>query len=104
MAAISCSVISAPVGLHGELMTIPRVRGVIAAITASARSWNPSSACVRTITGVASASLICSVSVGQPGIWVMTSSPWPNRHMAALKSPCLPPAVMIVSAVVYSTP
>ena len=63
----SASDSSAPVGLPGELSTIARVRGVTAARNRSAVSANPSSACVRTITGVASASLICSTSVGQPG-------------------------------------
>jgi hypothetical protein len=28
--------------------------------------------------------LICSTSVGHPGMWVITSSPAPNRHIAAL--------------------
>ena len=50
-----------------------RVRG-----TSRPCSANPSSACVCTMTGVASASLICSTSVGQPGMCVMTSSPSPN--------------------------
>ena len=72
---MSCSEISAPVGLPGELMMMPRVRGVMAARNGSARTVKPSSACVCTITGVASASLICSTSVGQPGMCVMTSSP-----------------------------
>ena len=103
-AAMSASEISAPVGLPGELITTPRVRGVSAARIVSARSRKPSSACVRTMTGVASASLICSTSVGHPGMCVMTSSPAPNRHIAALYSACLPPAVMIVSAGAYSTP
>ena len=75
---------SAPVGLSGELMMMPRVRGVNAAIKVSARSRKPSSGLERTMTGVASASLICSTSVGQPGMCVMTSSPGPNRHIAAL--------------------
>ena len=47
---------SAPVGLPGELMMMPRVRGVTAASSASARSVNPSSSRVRTTTGVAPAS------------------------------------------------
>ena len=46
-----------------------------------------------TSTGVASASLICSVSVGQYGAWVMTSSPGPNSASAVLYSACLPPAL-----------
>ena len=73
--ARSSSLISAPVGLPGELMTMPRVRGVNAAMSVSACSRKPSSARVRTMTGVASASLICSTSVGQPGMCVITSSP-----------------------------
>ena len=59
----------------------------------------PSSACVCTMTGVASASLICSTSVGQPGMCVMTSSPAPKSTITALKSACLPPAVTMTSLV-----
>ncbi len=83
---------------------MPRVRGVTAASIASACTANPSSACVRTRTGVASASLICSVSVGQYGACVITSSPGPNSASAALYSACLPPAVTITSESAYSTP
>ena len=100
----SSSDISAPVGLPGELMMMPRVFGVNASRNVSARSRKPSSACVWTMTGVASASLICSTSVGQPGVCVMTSSPAPNSAIAALKSACLPPAVTMTSLVAYSTP
>ena len=60
------------------------VLGVTAARIESARRLNPSSARVWTITGVASASLICSTSVGHPGMCVMTSSPGPNSTIAAL--------------------
>ena len=56
--AISDSEISAPVGLHGELMMIALVRGVMASINGWALIVKPSSMCVCTITGVASASLI----------------------------------------------
>ena len=63
---------------------MPLVLGVIAARSASALRLNPSSAWVWTITGVASVSLICSTSVGQPGMCVITSSPGPKRTMAAL--------------------
>ena len=43
----SASDSSAPVGLPGELITMPRVRGVTAARSASAVSAKPSSSCVR---------------------------------------------------------
>ena len=43
IAASAASSISAPVGLPGELMMMPRVRGVIAARNVSARSRKPSS-------------------------------------------------------------
>ena len=56
------------------------------------------------MTGVASASLICSTSVGQPGMWVMTSSPGPNSASTLLNSACLPPAEQITSDGRYSTP
>ena len=59
---------------------------------------------VRTTTGVASASLTCSVSVGQYGACMMTSSPASNSVSAVLKSACLPPADAITSCSVYSTP
>ena len=49
------------------------------------------------MTGVASASLICSTSVGQPGMCVITSSPGPNSASTLLKSACLPPAEQITS-------
>ena len=78
---------------------MPRVFGVIACRNVSARTWKPSAACVWTMTGVASASLICSTSVGQPGMCVITSSPAPKRTMTALKSACLPPAVTMTSLV-----
>ncbi len=104
IAAISDSAISAPVGLHGELMMMPRVRGVTPSRIVFARIAKPSSACVRTRTGVASASLICSVSVGQNGACVITSSPGPNSASVALSSACFPPAVTITSASAYSTP
>ena len=65
MAPSSDSAISAPVGLAGELMMIPRVRGVTASRIVRARMAKPSYGYVRASTGVASASLICSVSVGQ---------------------------------------
>ena len=58
IAAISASDISAPVGLHGELMMIALVRGVIASMIGAALIAKPSSMCVCTMTGVASASLI----------------------------------------------
>jgi hypothetical protein len=51
------------------------------------------------MTGVASASLICSTMVGQPGMCVITSSPGPNSTIAALYKACLPPAVMMISLV-----
>ena len=91
----SSSLISAPVGFAGELMTMPFVRGVTAFRNRSADSVKPFSACAWTITGVASASLICSGIVGQPGACVITSSPGPNSASIALASDCLPPAVMI---------
>ena len=100
----SASAITAPVGLSGELRMMPRVRGVMAARIVSALSANPSSGFDRTITGVASASLICSTRVGQPGMWVITSSPGPNSARTLLNSACLPPAEQITSAEVYSTP
>ncbi len=56
--AISVSLISAPVGLQGELTMIALVRGVIASMIDAAMMAKPSSMCVCTITGVASASLI----------------------------------------------
>ena len=100
----SPSVISAPVGLAGELMMKPFVFGVIASISGCACSVKPSAALVRTTTGVASASLICSTIVGQPGTCVITSSPGPNTASAALASACLPPAVTITSAGVKLMP
>jgi hypothetical protein len=63
---------------------MPRVRGVTSARIASARIAKPSSGYVRAMTGVASASLICSVSVGQYGPCVMTSSPGPQSDSAVL--------------------
>ena len=97
MASSSPSEMIAPVGLSGELRMIPRVRGVNAARIVSAFSAKPSSGCERTITGVASASLICSTRVGQPGMWVITSSPGPKSASTLLKSACLPPAEQITS-------
>ena len=67
IAARSCSEMSAPVGLHGELMITPRVRGVTALNTDSAVIAKPSTGEVCTTIGVASASFTCSVSVGQYG-------------------------------------
>ena len=93
----SPSEIRAPVGLHGELMMTPRVRGVIASRIGCALIAKPSLAGVRTSTGVASASFTCSVSDGQYGACVMTSSPGPNSASAVLKSACLPPALVITS-------
>ena len=101
---ISASVINAPVGLAGELITMALVRGVIASRNGCARSAKPSSGEVRTMTGVASASLICSTSVGHPGVCVMTSSPGSNTTNAALSSACLPPAQTMTSLSSYSTP
>ncbi len=63
---------------------IPRVRGVTASRIVCACTAKPSSACVRASTGVASASFICSVSVGQNGACVITSSPGPNSDSAVL--------------------
>ncbi len=83
---------------------IARVRGVTASRIDCARIANPSSACVRASTGVASASLICSVSVGQYGACVITSSPGPKSVSAVLYSACLPPAVTMTSWSWYSTP
>ena len=100
IASSSASEISAPVGLPGELMMMPRVRGVTAPRIASAVQREAVLGVVRTITGVASASLICSTSVGQPGMCVMTSSPGPNSASTVLNSACLPPAVTMTSAAV----
>ena len=104
MADKSLSEINAPVGLHGELMMMPRVRVVTRSSMAPARIANPSSAYVGTSTGDASASLICSVSVGQYGACVMISSPGPNSDSAVLHNACLPPAVTMTSDSRYSTP
>ena len=84
MARSAASEMSAPVGLPGELTMMPRVRGVMASTIGCARTVKPSSACVRTRTGVASASFTCSVSVGQYGACVITSSPGPKSDSAAL--------------------
>ncbi len=78
----SASDSSAPVGFPGELRTMPRVRGVTAASSDSAFNAKPSSARVRTATGAAPASLICSTMVGHPGACVMTSSPGPKSASA----------------------
>jgi hypothetical protein len=80
----SDSATSAPVGLPGELMMMPRVRGVTAARIERAWTAKPSSTCVRASTGIASASLICSGIVGQHGACVMTSSPGPKSDSAVL--------------------
>ena len=55
---ISSSEISAPVGLHGELMMMALVFGVIASMIACAWILKPSSMCVCTMTGFASAIFI----------------------------------------------
>ena len=104
MAAAVASLISAPVGLPGELRTIALVRGVTRARMASASTWKPSSRWVRTSTGVAPSRSICSTMVGQNGVWVITSSPGSKSATAALNSACLPPAVAITSAGVKATP
>ena len=104
MARVAASLMRAPVGFVGEFNTIARVRGVRAAITASGCSSKPSSGCVRTSTGEAPASLICSGIVGQHGACVITSSPGLKSASAALKSDCLPPAVMRISPGVMRTP
>ena len=83
-AVSASSVISAPVGLHGELRTMPFVRGVMASRKSCAVSAKPSSARARTTTGSASANFTCSTSVGQPGACVMTSSPASNSVSAVL--------------------
>ncbi len=83
---------------------MPRVRAVSASRMGRAVIAKPSSGDVWTSTGVASASLICSVSVGQSGACVITSSPAPKSASAVLKSACLPPAVAMTSGSVYSTP
>src|SRR5438067_939073 len=101
---MSSSETSAPVGLPGELTMMPRVREVTAPRSVSAVNAKPSSTWVRTMTGVASASLICSTSVGQPGMWVITSSPAPNSASTLLNSACLPPALTMTSDGEYSTP
>ena len=101
---ISASLISAPVGLHGELMMMAFVRAVMASMKGCAVIAKPSSACVRTTTGVASANLTCSVSVGHPGACVITSSPSPKMARAGLQRACLPPADTMVSASVHSMP
>ena len=74
---------SAPVGFPGELRMMPRVRSVTPHSTTAAVRAKPSSGRVRTTTGVAPASLICSTMVGQPGACVTTSSPGPNSAIAA---------------------
>src|SRR5258706_4306105 len=91
-----------PVGLHGELMMIAFVFGVIAAMIFSGCTVKPSSGLVWTITGVALASLICSGMVGQYGACVITSSPGLNNASAVLNSACLPPLVIRTSAGVKS--
>ncbi len=83
-AARSSSEMRAPVGLHGELMMMPRVRGVTASRIVRERIAKPSSDEVWTSTGVASASLTCSASVGQHGACVMTSSPGLKSASAVL--------------------
>src|SRR5205085_2749658 len=83
---------------------MPRVREVTAPRRVSAVNAKPSSTWVRTMTGVASASLICSTSVGQPGMWVITSSTAPNSGSTLLNSACLPPALTMTSDGEYSTP
>ena len=81
---ISLSAINAPVGLHGELITIALVLGVMACRNASAFIANPSSGYVCTSTGFAPASFTCSVMVGQPGTCVITSLPGLNSAIATL--------------------
>ena len=100
----SASEISAPVGLHGELIRMPRVRGPMASRIGPEAIANPLSGEVRTTTGVASASLTCSVNVGQYGAWVITSSPGLNKASDVLNSACFPPADAITSDSLYSTP
>src|SRR6476659_10611103 len=104
MGASASSSVSDPVGLHGELMMIAFVFGVIAATIFSGCTVKPSSGLVGTMTGVACAILICSGIVGQYGACVITSSPGLNSASAVLKSACLPPLVINTSAGVMSMP
>src|SRR5262245_17668045 len=104
MGVIAVTSVSEPVGLHGELMMIAFVFGVIAATIFSGCTVKPSSAFVCTITGVAWAILICSGMVGQYGACVITSSPGLKSASAVLKSACLPPLVRTTSAIVVSMP
>src|SRR5213594_1399050 len=101
---MAVSSVSEPVGLHGELMMIAFVFGVMAATIFSGCTVKPSSGFVWTITGVAFAILICSGIVGQYGACVITSSPGLNSASAVLKSACLPPLVIRTSAAVKSMP
>ncbi len=105
MAATASSVISAPVGLPGELRMIALVFGVIAAIIFCGVDGEAVlRAASATITGTAPTSLTCSGIVGQYGACVITSSPASNSASAVLNSACLPPTVISTSAGVISTP
>src|SRR5262245_27868426 len=101
---IAASSVKEPVGLHGELMMMAFVLGVIAATILSGWTVKPSSGFVGTMTGVAWAILICSGIVGQYGACVITSSPGLNRASAVLNSACLPPLVSTTSGTDGSMP
>src|SRR5436190_18008386 len=101
---IAASSVSDPVGLHGELMMIAFVFGVMAATIFSGCTVKPSSGLVATMTGVAWAILICSGMVGQYGACVITSSPGLKSARAVLNSACLPPLVSTTSAIDVSMP
>jgi len=68
---------------QARLNILDVVRGVAAASSPAAVRANPSAARVVTRTGCAPASAICSGIVGQPGVWVITSSPGPKSARAA---------------------
>ena len=81
-------------GLEGELMTIARVRGVIAFSIRSKSRCQPFASMISgTATGLAPATEIAPAKFGQAGVGTITSSPLPATMRKAIWIACMPPEV-----------
>src|SRR5687768_2153353 len=102
--ARSCSRITAPVGLQGELRITPRVRSVAAALISSnvGRKWFSGEVVAK--TGVPPANETWSGKLTQYGDGMITSSPARTSASIRLNSSCFPPLPAITFSAASRVP